>query len=429
MRVWTMWTLVVAVVAACGGARAPVLTSTEEPPASPALDREPSEEPPAPPAEPPAPPVVEPELPPLPVDDGRWVVLEQYNRGADTATHAAVRLAEDPRRTPKFIDLGESPAMSTSGLSRPSIAVAAHEGARWVQLETTPSGGVRAVVRTLPDSKPLVAVELGDIRPAALHLAGHSLWIGTQARVGWADLSAKQPRFEELVVRTERPGKSYDVFARHGDRLVAIDDVISPIYADWFSLDPYGRPHQRLADWELPAMVYGHYTAATLVPRGDEYELLALSTSSSGYVGRGHALYRLAIRGNVLFQGGPAPNVRAPRIHEVQGKGPYPAVLIAGTTYTEWGGFAITPDGQRVLVAAGKRGLISLPRDFDETTPVELVDVGGACDDVIVRGNTILALVTVREVRPELVVLETDGAKLRVTARHPLPCWFDRFVR
>lgn len=351
----------------------------------------------------------------------RWLLLEQHARREPTVRYFAVELGVDPRTRPASTYLGEFPALTLYPNDKaPHHAVAAHEGARWVQVVASERGGLRAVVRSLPASKPLATVELGDMTPAALHLVGDALWIGARAQVGWADLAEPSPQFRPLAVRKEHApyGKYYDLFARAGDRLIAIDDVVLPLYADWFALDARGAPREHIGDWRLPAMPNGHYTGATLVRDGEDFVLFTTSTKSSGYSGPGQGMFRLPIvrDAHVGNSRHPMPNIEESN----------PSV--AGTRFTAWEGFTVSPDGQQVLIAAGERGLLVMPSQLPEGVTAATIDLGGRVRDVTVRGAGLFALVSTADGSSELVVLAPSGDTFEVIARHAFVSELDRFV-
>jgi hypothetical protein len=364
---------------------------------------------------------------PKPTGASRWLVLEQHANRAPTVRYVAVEVGVDPRTPPWVTDLGESPALSLNPEDKtPHHAVAAHDGARWVQVIASDRGSVHAVVRSLPASTPLATVELGDNTPAALHLVGDALWIGARAKVGWADLAEPSPKFRTLVERDQRRTKYYDLFARSGDLLIAIDDVLRPLYADWFSLDARGAPHKRLGDWILPGMVGGHYTGAALVRDGEGFALFTTSTSSSGYTGPGQGMFRLPIVRDEYRDSGHHTLANISETHKSPRR--EPPDLVAGTTFTAWEGFAVSPDGQQVLVAAGERGLLVLASKLPDGVTAATIDLGGSVRDVTVRAAGMFALVSTAAGTSELVVLARSGDTFEVAARHALPGELDRFV-
>jgi len=105
-----------------------------------------------------------------------------------------------------------------------------------------------------------------------------------------------------------------------------------------------------------------------------------------------------------------------------------PTRLLAGSQMTDFRGVAVAPSGTRVLVAADGRGLFAFPPVLVGTTHPVVVDVGGACRDVLRVGDRVLALVA-SGTGGAIVVLQADASSVTVVARHALPKAYDRFVR
>jgi len=360
-------------------------------------------------------------------DAGRWVLVEKHDDQAARASYVAIDLAA---ARPAFLSLGDAPALPQSSWQGHFRTVAAHDGARWVRGED--KGGRYALV--IGDARGGAARTI-DIEgePTSLHMHGDALYVGLGRRVGWIDLAARQPAFRELAAH-EHEFKAYDLFVRAGDRLVAIDDVVMPMVADWFAVGE--KAPRRLADWRLPGVINGHYDLAALQADGAGGFTLYLIAPYGIMDGSGHDLVALPVRGDKLvFQddlvlqngrGGPTPVLEE---HVDRGSGK-PVSLVAGSEVTDWTGLAIDPDSGRLLVAAGKRGLIVLPGDFTAQSKGQLVDLGGECRDVAVRGGALVALVAPvgGDKTSELVLLTRAGDGYAAGSRHTLPAAFDRIV-
>ena len=358
-------------------------------------------------------------------DEGGWVLVEKHDDEAAEASYVAIDLAA---ARPQPISLGDAPALPHTSWPGHFRTIAAHGGARWVRGEE--KGGRHALVVSDARGGAPRTIEV-DGEPTGLHLHGQALYVGLGRRVGWIDLAAGRPAFQELIAR-DHQFKAYDLFARAGDRLVAIDDVVMPMVADWFALD--GKAPRRIADWKLPGVINGHYTQAALVPAGQGTWTLYLVAPYGIMDGSGHDLVALPVRGDKLVfeegltlqngRGGPTPILEE---HLDRGTGK-PVSLVAGSEVTEWTGLAVDPDGGRLLVAAGKRGLIVLPGDFTGASKGTLVDLGGECRDVARRGGALVALVAGGGQASELVLLTRSGDGYTAGARHPLPAAFDRIL-
>jgi hypothetical protein len=352
-----------------------------------------------------------------------------------------IDLAADP---PAPLAARRLPALPRADWPGHYVAVAAHGGrARWVH-----AGGREAafelVARAVDASASADAgagaathqVEIGAVIPAAMHVVGEVAYVGAGNTVGTVDLAAEPPRWQLLHERSDMEFKAYDLFARAGDWLVAIDDEVVPMYADAFAVDAAGRATHR-AGWELPGVINGHYHAAVLGRSGSGHDGTLWVVASYGIMdGHGQDLAALAIRGNALTVGSDVtlnshvmedPPVLEEHVSRQTGK---PEKLAFGGDYSPWTGlarFAPADGPARLLLAAGPRGLLVVPERFGPSTRAKAVDVGGECADVLVDGARVWVLVAgprsaLLELRPTTVGLE-PGPRL------PLPAAYHRFVR
>ena len=356
-------------------------------------------------------------------DSDRWVVVERHDDKAELASYAAIDLAA---ARPSPVALGMVQALPDTSWQGHFKTVVAHAGPRWVHVEAK-GGGFRLVIGDARGGAPRSIDLAGE--PTALHLWRDWLFVGLGPRLGWTDL-AGETGFQELVARSHQY-KAYDLFARAGDRLVAIDDVVMPMVADWFALG--GKAPKRLADWSLPGVINGHYTHAALHPAaGGDFTLYMIAPYGI-MDGSGHDLVAVPVRGDKLVfeegltlqngKNGPTPVIEE-HVSRDSGK---TFGLVAGSEMTDWTGLAVDPASGRLLIAAGTRGLIVLPGDFTSASKGTLVELGGPCRDVEVRGGLLVALVG-DDTKSELVILTGSGAGYAAGARHPLPAAFDRIV-
>lgn len=357
-------------------------------------------------------------------DGGRWLVLESHDAKAELASYAAIDLAA---ARPSPVALGTAPALPDTNWPGHYRTVAAHAGPRWVRGEAV-SGGFRLVLGDARGGAPR-SIEV-DGEPTALYIHREALFVGLGRRLGWIDLAAGKPTFSELVAR-EHQFKAYDLFARSGDRLVAVDDVVMPMFADWF--DVSGKAPRRVADWSLPGVINGHYTHAALHPAaGGDFTLYLLAPYGI-MDGDGHDLVAVPVRGDKLVfeegltlqngKNGPTPVIEE-HVSRDSGK---TFGLVAGSEATDWTGLAVDPASGRLLIAAGTRGLIVLPGDYTSTSKGTLVELGAPCRDVAVRGGLLVALVG-DDKKSELVILTGAGDSYAAGVRHPLPAAFDRIL-
>lgn len=298
-------------------------------------------------------------------------------------------------------------------------------------------------------------VELGASAPAAVLVSNGTTYVGTGDRVGYVDLREAAPRFTQVHQRTLYERKAFDriVVSPARDWMVAIDDMVMPMWADSFALDARGVPTHR-AGWELPGVINGHYALAGLVGNGGDGSIVLFAPYSI-MDGHGHDLVALGVHGHALAafpERLTLQNARgtagAPPVleeHVPRGRPTDPPTLVAGAAFSEWTALAVigrgTPEPQLVF-AAGGRGLAVLPARFTATTTATLVDVGGHCLDVIERGDALVALIGDAPADPyvaspptpppstpsKLVIVRREGNTLRATATHSLDAPYTSLV-
>lgn len=325
------------------------------------------------------------------------------------------------------------PAIERAAVDRPQweghfLALASHAGgATWASVEPQ-GGGFAVVLHTIGAEPRAVAVPQ---RPAALHAVGSGVIVGAGNTVGWIDAGAATPTWQEVHRRPEmHEFKAYDLFARAGDWLVAIDDVVMPMYADSFRVASDGKPTHAAA-WSLPGVINGHYMHAALVPSGPRDGVLFVVAPYSIMDGHGQDLAALTIRGEAL-QIGERVTLNQARLEDppvleehVSRRTKLAEKLAAGTEYTPWLGLAT--EGSRLLLAAGSRGLLVVPQVFTPDTKATVVDVGGECRDVLVAGGRTWVLVGGRE--DAVVELRWDAQGGHEAGRTRLAGGHQKFVR
>jgi hypothetical protein len=385
---------------------------------------EPTKDPIKPPDPIPVVPVVRPE--------SRTLVLQRHRYQDKEAAHLAVTLGKTATDKLAFTDLKASPAqpLQTPGYYR---ALAATDGRRWALQHDKTTVYVASI-----DGGSRTVIELA-FEPHGLHIAGDALYVGSDKAVCWIDLARAKAPCVELVNRSGYAFKAYDRFVRLGDRLLAIDDMVMPMFADWFSIDAGGRPVKRLGDWKLPDVINGHYDHAALLATGNNEYTVFLVAPYGIMSGDGHNLAAVPIRGDKLVfdpdltlqnADGKTPILEE---HDDRG-GNKPPTVLAGTAITPWHGIAVTPDGTQVLIAAGMRGLLAVPADFTPATKTATAHLAGTTEVLDVRTQAGLVLVLVERQLPtgnpasvaELVVV--DPKSLAPVERHVLPRRYDRFL-
>lgn len=309
-------------------------------------------------------------------------------------------------------------------------------GSRYVIVQGEPNAWRLEVWDLAGTTEPAAQIEIGEVLPAAVTLIGDDVLLGQDNAIAWVDLAADPKQRVELTRRADMSDKAYDLFVRSGSWLIAIDDQVSPIWADGFRLGP-GQP-ERIQDFELPSAINGSYYAGQLIASGPSDGVLYLLLHYGIMDGHGHDLTALAIRDGKLSV---APDVLInssagidpPVLEEHVPRGSkQPVKLAAGVDYSEWSQIAYAPaiaGGQpRLLISAGVRGLFELPLEFGPQSEAHVIELGGAVLDVIVLGERTLALVN-DEQHSELVELSLQPVGGEAGRRTALPELYQRFVR
>lgn len=344
------------------------------------------------------------------------LVLRQVDRSErDGARYFALRLSPRGAKV-----LGEAAEVEGVAVNRYTyLTPAAHAGGEtWISGEPVEEGGFQLVLRDV-SGKRLASHFLGEVAPAALHaLGGKVAVVGQGNRVCRVDFSASPPRYETVLERPKmRPGKAYDLFARAGEWLIAIDDVVMPIYGDTFKV---GRD-RKLTHEEaltLPGVINGSYRLLSLVTRGPRDGTLYAYAPYHIMSGRGHDLAALDFaqgKGTwdpdaVLQNSARDPVV----LEEHEGQR---GNRIAGEAVTPWTGLTYVPERKQLLAAAGKRGLLAIPAPFSAQTKAEALGFA-PCLDVARVGGRLWVLLGGAE--PALLELDPTTAKERGRTALPI---------
>lgn len=371
------------------------------------------------------------------------LLLEAHLPEQASARYQAVRVAPDGSVT--MAESMEAPALPLQNWPGHFRTAAAFDHGLWARAEQTSAPDVkpathRVVVRHLGGGAGAeVAIEVGAAQPAALHLAAGGLFLGSAGRVAWTDLG--RPAAPTTLVERDMQYKEYDLFVRDGDRVLAIDDVVTPMLADWFRVGP-GRAPERLGDFTMPGLINGHYDLAALVPGPGPDEWRVYVVAPYGIMsGWGHELAVLPIRKDkldvperMLLNGGAGGAGVGQEEHVDRGTGK-PERLTTGTEFTAFTGLAVAPDGH-VLVAAGARGVLV----FAATLAGAPTVLPGSCHDVIVFEGRLFALceepaapaggaaVDAGAAVGVLLGLKMEGDSVVEVSRTRLPAPYRRFV-
>lgn len=343
------------------------------------------------------------------------LVLRQVDRGErDGARYFALRLQAKGAKL-----LGEPAEVEGVEVNRYTyLTPAAHAGgSTWISGEPVEDGGFQLVLRDVT-GKRLSSHFLGKVAPAALHaLGGKVAVVGQGNKVCRIDFAASPPTYETVLERPEmRPGKAYDLFARAGEWLIAVDDVVMPIYGDTFKV---GRD-RKLTHEEaltLPGVINGSYRLLSLVRQGPRDGTLYAYAPYHIMSGRGHDLAALRFakgKGtwdpDVVLQNSSRDPVVLEEHAGQRGN------LIAGKSLTAWTGLTYVPERKQLLAAAGERGLLAIPAPF--TAKTQAKPLGHApCLDVAAIGGRLWVL----HGGDEPALLELDPKTWEERARTALP--------
>lgn len=236
---------------------------------------------------------------------------------------------------------------------------------------------------------------------ASIHVFDTAVYVGTGGTVGWVNFGSSSssstpydpPKYQELIRRRTSYYKAYDMFAREGNFLVAVDDMIDPIYADSFQL--HGSQHVPVhkRDFTLP------YEEANL-----KYKRTALIGDFLILLGNYYACYGNCY-GQLLYRFDTKSKNRhfeTIRDHEVSRD--LDIQLYQNYSETsinfnpdgdlDWVDLAVTSRGE-VAIAALDRGLCVIPPGpFKSAEPFyQTVDLGGRVRAVNTCGSATWALV------------------------------------
>lgn len=217
-------------------------------------------------------------------------------------------------------------------------------------------------------------VPLGDFPLASLALVGRRAFVGGQGLLGMVDFAAPEPKLE-ILLRSPHPAAdgARTLLAAQGDRLLAIQGAAAPFFADEFRLRG-SAPPQRQARIPLPPLP-GRYSSAALA--GSELLLMA---ELAGKESRGRSLRRIALGSGADAVLRTAP----PGDFEEAGEWDSPAAdrdPKPPSGRSAWRGLAAV--GAMLVICAGERGAMVLPRAFSERTRPLFVDVDGLCLDLV----------------------------------------------
>lgn len=338
-----------------------------------------------------------------------------------------------PRERPA-LRLADTSVRAANGSWAPAYdALAAHEKTRWVYAAAAGDGyELRLEGWDEAGAAPSRSVALGPLCPSALALAEGNALVGSARGLGYVSLDEAQPHYRELVAHGGARAKPYDFFVRSAERVLAVDDEVEPRFADWLELSPRGVSF--LQTFELPGVINGRYRAGALRRDGPNAFTLLAIVPFGILSGNGQLLASLSLSAQGATPG-PSSTLNGSHSEgEELVSRAHPAdapALWAGAELTSWTGIALLADEHRLLLAAGTRGLWSVPLPLPATGKPAVSRAPGLshCSDVVVRGKLVLALEQRADGASELHVLRWAGGELGLVHSRRLPGAFQRFVQ
>ena len=335
-------------------------------------------------------------------DDGRHVASRLKIYGVELASGGVTQLAAQEFDVSQFIVDRES--LSSPSWTPIYVAIASGEYAYVVTRQATYKNTLSRFEPFNPKSKP-INVDLGELGVTAMIEVAGKLYCGLPGEVRVVDFAEKEPSAKEFFSahRTDnkKNKKTIDAFARCGDKVVAIDDVVWPKYAYVFKGDEKGLSAPYEAD--LPRGANSQYYEAT----GDGQRMALLE----------HFSHREAEGSRVEFYevGDTELDYKLGRSEFVLRAKDEKPVLLAGDELTPFCGMAFIDDG--LLVGAGSRGILTIYTDVFKKAA--LTSTTGECTDILMKDGRLFALVN-NGVNMELVEFSISAAGLKEAARHKL---------
>ena len=338
----------------------------------------------------------------------------------------------------------ETTAFPRNSLQRVLLAAATSEGDFVAVIESSSSCSsgqcmiqrYRSKGAQVSDS---TAVSLPMYPVCMFILDSDTVFLGFDGLVAWVDFSApvttQVAAYAELY-RSKNNAKPYDMFTITKNKriLIAVDDTEFPFFADTFRItNNYRKDDSNTSSstvvpvheshWTLPALINGRYTHATVLSN----DSLILASQFGCRNRSGRSLQRISVE---LFEqqqkktrsssSSPAPNndkygqwydydwreedrynnASNSKTNEQQQQ-PRTIEEYLGRVWHRVVTFATHHEGkreERILVAAGDRGLLVLPSDFNEKTRGRFVSPGRGtvvdicCINAIVGGNNVVAV-------------------------------------
>ncbi|CAG0984382.1 hypothetical protein ANRL2_02702 [Anaerolineae bacterium] len=306
-------------------------------------------------------------------------------------------------------DLSTSPnqsgAMSDPSWRRPFVLAAGESRVYLMRRLGENSNDLKWVEPFNAQSKPK-SLNLKTLPVSALIEVAGKLYLGLPGEVRVVDCDAKSVEATEFYkAKKTYEGKTVDAFARCGEMIVAIDDVVTPKYAYVFKRTDTGMTFAYEAD--LPNSANSQYYEA--VGDGTRLAVLAHFGLQGGY---GTSIDFFEVDASKMTY---KRDVREGQSWDERDK---PSTLV-GEKLTGLSGMAFIENG--LIVGAGERGIIFIPNDKD--AKATQIGTKGSCTDLLLKSGRVFALVQVDEkaaAKSELVEYEILKGGLKEQIRHKL---------
>lgn len=245
-----------------------------------------------------------------------------------------------------------------------------------------------------------------------LMIVGTSVYIGFAASIGWVNFSSPNPVCQVLLRRDfiESRGRCYDRFLKHGEKLIVIGNMLGTNYAEVFDTSESGGIPLYVENWTLPATFSAQYIFV-----GTTDDDLIIVYDIAGIRENSQCILRKALSGL-------SPEQRR-KMNLDQARG-----SIANHNVGRfWMDFAVQRtahgDSNKILIAAGKNGLLSFPAKFQHNTAPTKLPLSDCVSGVSTFEDEIWVLVSGSSVDSKSWVMNVNS-----NTKVPLPGHFDRLL-
>ena len=345
--------------------------------------------------------------------------------------HAVLRVGAPGEALMREADVVEWP----SGAEH--VEAIATDGRRLVMATRTGREGdvYTLTVRELATRATVFERSLSARNIAALSLRGDRSFIGEAGRVRVLTLGAAMDEPEVVASLPDRECKPYDHFAWCDDDLLAVDDMMAPIYADLLHAPSDGPVTLRSA-FRFPDEI-GFYEDVLLARDAAGAPLAFTLRRIATELGVGNEIVAspvasLPVRTAESMQRGSFFGRRFARAEEFVPdpiwKDAGEPKLLHGERLTDMHAIAFTHDRRALLAATSERGLLRITLPLGKRARVTALQTAQSCLDVIAFDGRRFALTGARDAETS-VVLELDDEGTAIVHASTVQGRFERFVR